>query len=287
MSTPSSTPEAEHQPVTTPRWVPILFVVLFLLGGYLLYAGISSGRQFQAQLGQSNQKIGDLSTQLDKANSTITDLRGELDLTAQKLGITEQQLDQARKTAQAARREQLLASRKLQQQLGQMQQQHAADLSKLSSDLGGQIQATQTDLADTKTKLDRTVGDMGVMSGLVAHNKGELEQLKRLGERNIYEFDLHKSKSPSRIGPIMVALRKSDTKHWRYTMDVVVEDKRIQKKDKTLYEPVQFYVERAPFPYEIVVYKMNKNEVVGYLSTPKAGATPATAAANVSPSNGR
>ncbi len=277
MSTPSNAPEAHSNVVATPRWVPILFAVLFLLSGYLLYAGISSHQQFQTQLAQANQKIGDLNTQLGKADTTITDLRGELDLTAQKLGITEQQLDAARKAAQTARRQQALASRKLQQQLGQMQQEHTAEINKLSSDLGGQIQTTQQDLSATKTKLDRTVGDMGVMSGLVAHNKSELDELKRLGERNYYEFDLRKSKYPSRIGPIMVALRKSDTKHWRYTMDVVVEDKRIEKKDKTLYEPVQFYVERSHIPYEIVVYKMNKNEIVGYLSTPKEGAAPPAA----------
>jgi len=233
----------------------------------------------QVQIAQTNQKLGDLGTQLDKANATVTDLRGELDLTAQKLGITEQQLDQARKTAQAARREQALASQKFQQQLGQMEQEHTAQMGQL----GGQIQATQKDLEATKGKLERTVGDMGVMSGLVAHNRSELEELKRLGERNIFEFNLRKSKYPSRVGPIMVALRKTDTKHWRYTMDVVVEDKRIEKKDKTLYEPVQFYVERMRFPYEIVVYQVNKDQIVGYLSTPKEGATASPASAANTP----
>jgi hypothetical protein len=282
MSTPPSNPEPQPQPGAhyeavgssggTPRWVPILFVVLFLLGGCLVFAGYHSNQNLQAQLTQTNQKVGDLGTQLDKANTTITDLRGELDLTAQKLGITEQQLQQARRTAQAARREQVLASRKFQQQLGQMEQQHSAEMGQL----GGQIQSTQKDLDATKSKLAGTIGDMGVMSGLVAHNQKEVGELKRLGERNIFEFDLRKSKYPSRVGPIMVALRKTDTKHWRYTMDVVVEDKRIQKKDKTLYEPVQFYVQRAAIPYEIVVFKINKNQVTGYLSTPKEGATPAS-----------
>lgn len=290
MSTPSSNPEPQPQPNVryeaagssggAPRWIPILFVIVFLLGGYLVFAGHRSNQNLQAQLGQTSQRIGDLSTQLDKANSTITDLRGELDLTAQKLGITEQQLDQARKTAQAARHEQMLASRKFQQQLGQMEQEHTAEMGQL----GGQIQSTQKDLEATKGKLAGTIGDMGVMSGLVAHNKSELEELKRLGERNIFEFNLHKSKYPSRVGPIMVALRKSDTKHWRYTMDVVVEDKRIEKKDKTLYEPVQFYVERARFPYEIVVFQINKDQIIGYLSTPKEGATPSPASAANSPS---
>jgi hypothetical protein len=288
MSTPPSNPEPQPQPGAryeavgssggAPRWVPIVFVILFLLGGYLVFAGYHSSQNLQAQLTQTNQKVGDLSTQLDKANTTITDLRGELDLTAQKLGITEQQLQQARRAAQAVRREQVRTSRKFQQQLGQMEQEHSAEMGQL----GGQIQTTQKDLEATKSKLAGTVGDMGVMSGLVAHNQKELTELKRLGERNIFEFNLHKSKYPSRVGPIMVALRKTDTKHWRYTMDVVVEDKRIQKKDKTLYEPVQFYVQRTAIPYEIVVYTINKNQIIGYLSTPKEGAAPGSGASSPS-----
>ncbi|HVB99474.1 MAG TPA: hypothetical protein VNJ12_09130, partial [Candidatus Dormibacteraeota bacterium] len=90
---------------------------------------------------------------------------------------------------------------------------------------------------------------------------------------------LHKAKFPTRIGPVMVQLTHVDTKHWRYNMYVTVDDKRIEKKDKTLYEPVQFYTSQAMAPLEIVVFQMSKNEAVGYLSAPKqpseASASPA------------
>jgi multidrug efflux pump subunit AcrA (membrane-fusion protein) len=256
----------------TPRWIPILFVIVFLLGGYLVYAGMQSHKGLESQLSQSNAKISDLGTSLQKSNSQIDDLKAELDLTSQKLGLTQQQLDQARRTASALRAEQLQASRKLQQQIGQVQQQTQASVSQLSNDLGGtktDLAATKQALNDTATKLDSTIGDMGVMSGKVAHNDQQLQELIRLGERNYYKFDLTKAKFPTRIGPVMVQLTKVDTKHWRYNMYVTLEDKRIEKSGKTLYEPVQFYTSDATAPMELVVFQMKKNEAIGYLSSPK------------------
>jgi uncharacterized protein (DUF3084 family) len=278
-------PQQEEAPsFGTPRWIPILFVVLFLLGGYLVYSGMRSQQglqSLQSQLGQSNQQIGQLSGTLEKSNTEIDDLKAELNLTSQKLGLTQTQLAEARKTAATLRQEQLAASQQLQAQIGQVQKQTATSMGQLSTELGGaknDIASTQQGLQETRSKLESTVGDMGVMSGLVARNKDQLEDLIRLGQRNYYEFDLHRAKVPSRVGPIMLQLTKVDDKHWRYTMNVTVEDKRIEKKDKTLYEPVQFYTTKAPAPLEIVVYQMNKNEAVGYLSTPKEQPKQASAA---------
>ncbi|HEV2388600.1 MAG TPA: hypothetical protein VGS20_15245 [Candidatus Acidoferrales bacterium] len=270
-------PQAEQQAPAygTPRWIPILFVILFLLGGYLIFAGVHAGQgiqSLQSQMSQSNQQVGQLGTTLQKTGNQLDDLKAELDLTSQKLGLTQAQLEQAKRNAVALRREQVAASTKLQDQIGQVQQQTQAGMGQLSTELGGaknDIATTKSSLDETRAKLDTTVGDMGVMSGLVAHNKAQVEQLIRLGQRNYYEFDLHRAKFPSRVGPIMIQLSKADAKHWRYTMNVTVEDKRIEKKDKTLFEPVQFYTSKAPAPLEIVVYQINKNEAVGYLSTPK------------------
>jgi hypothetical protein len=256
----------------TPRWIPILFVVLFLLGGYLVYAGIHARHGLTTQLSQSNSRITNLSASLGKSNSQIDDLKAELDLTSQKLGLTQEQLAQARKTASVLRREQVQASQKLQQQIGQVQQQTQASMTQISSDLGGtktDLAATKAALNETNSRLESTVGDMGVMSGKVAHNQSQLDQLIRLGERNYYKFDLRRAKFPTRIGPVMVQLTHVDTKHWRYNMYVTVDDKRIEKKDKTLYEPIQFYTNQAMAPMEIVVFQMNKNEAIGYLSSPK------------------
>lgn len=267
-------PQAEN-PATnfgTPRWIPILFVVLFLLGGYLVYAGIHSKKGLETQLSQSNSRISNLNASLQNSNSQIDDLKAELDLTSKKLGLTQQQLSQARRTAEILRRDQVRASSRLQQQIGQVQQQTQAGMSKLSTDLGGtksDLAATNKTLSSTRTELESTVGDMGVMSGKVAHNQQQLDQLIRLGQRNYFKFDLHRARYPTRVGPIMLQLTHADTRHWRYNMFVTVNDRRIEKKDKTLYEPVQFYTSTASAPLEIVVFQIKKNEAIGYLSAPK------------------
>jgi hypothetical protein len=139
----------------------------------------------------------------------------------------------------------------------------------------------KNDLDATKSKLDRATGDMGVMSGLIARNHDDLEELKRKGDRNYYEFTVQKSKTPQRVGPVQMSLNKTDLKKSKYTMTVLADDKSIEKKDKTAGEPVQFYVKGTQHyaPYEIVVFDVGKNQITGYLSTPKsAGAS--TAASN-------
>ena len=95
----------------------------------------------------------------------------------------------------------------------------------------------------TKGRLERATGDMGVMSGLIAHNRDDLEELKRRGDRNYYEFKITKSKTPQRVGPVQVTLNKTDQKKSKYTMTVFVDDRSIEKKDKTAGEPVQFYLQ--------------------------------------------
>jgi len=109
------------------------------------------------------------------------------------------------------------------------------------------------------------------MSGLIAKNHDDLEELKRRGDRNYYEFTIQKSKTPQRVGPVQIALNKTDQKKSKYTMTVLADDKSIEKKDKTSGEPVQFYVKGSArlTPYEIVVFEVGKNQITGYLSTPK------------------
>jgi methyl-accepting chemotaxis protein len=132
------------------------------------------------------------------------------------------------------------------------------------------IEATKNDLSKTIAELKRATGDMGVMSGLIATNGTELQALRALGERDYYEFKINKNSQPQRVGDIQLALKRSDTKHNRFTVEVTADDKRIEKKDKTVNEPVQFYVaSKARQPYEIVVNQITKDSVSGYLAKPK------------------
>jgi chromosome segregation ATPase len=279
MSISPSAPEPSQPPIyeeaSTPRWIMVVFVAAFVLIAYLLYAGNDLKNKLQAQeteLSQANSKQSVLSAQIEQTNSVVADLRGKLEVTTQKLGFTQAELAQARTLAQNIRDSQKESDEKLTAQIGQVKQEADTKIGQVSTDLTGakgDINATKQDLEATKAKLTSTVGDLGVQSGLIARNQEEVEQLKRQGERNIFELHLSKSKAPVRVGPIQVKLTKTDPKKFKYTMTVIADDKTIEKKDKTADEPVQFYIHGVPRPYEIVVFDVTKDKVNGYLSTPK------------------
>jgi hypothetical protein len=142
--------------------------------------------------------------------------------------------------------------------------------------VNGEVTTVKTQVASTKNDLDKTItdlkkvtGDLGVQSGYIATNGKELSQLKRLGERNYFEFNLAKSKTPQKVGDISLFLKKTDPKHNKYTLEVHADDKVTEKKDRNINEPVQFYVAKAHQPYELVVNEVHKDVIKGYLATPK------------------
>ena len=159
---------------------------------------------------------------------------------------------------------------------GEVEQLKATTESRIGA-VSTEVGTVKSDVSQTKEELQKTIaelksvkGDLGVQSGLVATNGSELAALKRLGERNYFEFDIKKTKQAQRIGgAVSLKLKATDLKRNRYTVDVVADDKVTEKKDRTLNEPVQFYVAKARIPYEIVVNQVAKDRIVGYLSTPK------------------
>jgi multidrug efflux pump subunit AcrA (membrane-fusion protein) len=283
--------ESYHYESTgTPRWIAALFGVLIVAVLVLGYMGHSAQSQLQADLAKTQEQNKVLTAQLDQANARLADLKGNIEVTQQKVGLTQAELAKARSRAESIRNEQLAADQKLSTELTQVQQESNQKIGEVAADVGGakkDIDATKTDLEATKGKLERATGDMGVMSGLIAHNRDDLEELKRRGDRNYYEFKVTKSKTPQRVGPVQVTLTKVDQKKNKYTMTVFVDDRSIEKKDKTAGEPVQFYLKGASrmAPYEIVVFDVGRNEIDGYLSTPKEGGpgtAPAATPANAS-----
>jgi len=287
MSISPSVPEPNepnpYEAAPTPRWIIVVFVAAFALIGYLLYAGNDLKTKLETEqtgLAQANSKDSVLSAQIDQTNSVVADLRGKLEVTTQKLGFTQAELAQARSLAQNIRDSQKEDDEKLTAQIGQVQQDANTKIGAVSTDLNGaktDITATKQDLEATKAKLTSTVGDMGVQSGLIARNQEELDQLKRQGERNIFELHLTKAKTPTHVGPIQVTLEKTDPKKFKYSLIVIADDKTIEKKDKTADEPVQFYIHGVPRPYEIVIFDVTKDKINGYLSTPKDTGTAAKA----------
>src|ERR1700758_467641 len=270
----------------TPRWIAVLFGVLILAVIVLAYMGHSAQAQLQADLAKAQDQNKLLSAQLDQANSRLADLKGNIEVTQQKVGMPQAELAKARSRAEAIRNDQITSDQKLATQLSQVQKESEEKIGAVATEVGGakkDIEATRTDLEATKTKLDRATGDMGVMSGLIARNHDDVEELKRRGDRNYFEFTIQRAKTPQHVGPVSIALNKTDAKRSKYTITVLADDKSIEKKDRTAGEPVQFYVKGTgrTSPFEIVVFDVNKNTIPGYLSPPKTVGA-ATAASNTS-----
>ncbi len=149
-------------------------------------------------------------------------------------------------------------------------------ITEVSTDVGNvrtEVASTRSELEKTIAQLKATQGDLGVQSGLIATNGKELAALKALGERNYVEFKLAKTKGPQKVGDISVLLKKADPKTNRYTITVIADDKTVEKKDKTVNEPVQFMLAKASQPYELVVNDVKKDLISGYVAAPKVQQT--------------
>jgi len=226
----------------------------------------------QKKLTVSAQKNVELAQQLEATNAR---LRATSQTLGQSVGMTQKQIElktqsiiAQQRAADAKIAEAQAATAANQKQIGAV----STEVSSVRTDVGGvktDVAATRTDLEQTKTQLTRVMGDAGVMSGLIAKNHDELEILKHKGDRNYYEFTLQKGGQPTLLSTVKLQLKKADQKHSRYTLNVSSDDKVIEKKDKGLDEPVQFYTGKDPVLYELVVNAIDKNKVSGYLSTPK------------------
>jgi chromosome segregation ATPase len=251
-----------------PIWLIAVLAVLALVVGYVAYAQYSTGTELASQLVQANEKLNQLTTRAATLEDNYADFRVEFEVTSEKLGVTETQLSRARAVARQIREEQERTAAQLGTQLEEQQAQ-LGSLTGEVTDVKGDVAATREQLEQTQLTLQRTVGDLGIQSGLIARNHEELEELMRRGERDYFEFDIRKSKEYTRVGIVSIRLNKTDTKRQKFTITLLDSDKRIEKKDKTLLEPVQFYLQGTRHLLEIVVFEINKNHVTGYLSVPK------------------
>lgn len=151
------------------------------------------------------------------------------------------------------------------------------EVAKDRTDLESSINSTRDDLNSTRDNLN----------GSIAKTHDELVTLEKRGERAYFEFDLNKSKEFARVGPLTLSLRKADTKHKSYDLAMIVDDNELQKKKVNLFEPVWIHDENESQPVQIVVNKIDKDHVHGYISAPKYKpsdlATNGTGSANITP----
>ena len=282
-----------HQPQSSGSNLPLALaggaIVAMLAGNIYLFIQIQDLKKESVAARDAMQaeieKLEENTTAVGASSRKHAEqLRQEVDATRRAA------LDAAQSAANRAKQEAISSSTESAKRLENEQQQMQQ---KLSSDIGDVKQAATTantkidsvstevgtvkgDVASTKNELDKTIaelksvrGDLSGTNSLVATNGKELAALRRLGERNYTEFKLIKTKEPQRVGDIALLLKKTDPKKNKFTIEVKADDNSTEKKDKNVNEPVQFYVAKAAQPYEIVVNNVGKDQISGYLSTPK------------------
>jgi len=156
--------------------------------------------------------------------------------------------------------------------LKEIEAKASARMNNVSDDVASiktEVANTREELNQTVSELKKVTGDLGVQSGFIATNAKELAQLKAMGEKNYFDFHIERTNKPQRVGNVYVLLKKTDLKNGTYTLEVFADDKRTEKRERAIHEPVQFYVSRGRVLYEIVVNEIQKNYVIGYLATPK------------------
>jgi len=249
----------------------VIAAIAALVWSYALSSRVSHQ---EAAMATANQQNAKLAADLRETEARLSVATQEL---SRSLGMTQKQLDER---AQQIIRQQDAATKKLQA----AQQQTAAQVSAVSSevsnmktDVGGvktDVAKTQTDLATAISQLQSMRGDLTGQSTLIARNHDELVTLQHKGDRNYYEFSLDKGRRKP-VGTISLELRKADPKHSRFTLYIFADDRRYEKKDRNVNEPLQFYSGKQPELYEIVVNSISsKNRISGYVSTPKSAPMP-------------
>lgn len=253
------------------KWILLLLAVAYVAGSlYFLFNLKSRLDQTSKDLAASNAQIADLGKRMQAAEADDETL-------AQQIGMTKKEL--VAKSVELQRQQRASEERLAEQQKQQITAVNG-EVAGVKTDVTGvktDVASTKADLDATKAKLQSAIGDLGVQSGLIAHTRDDLETLKHKGDRNYYEFTLVKGAKPQPISTVNLQLKKTDPKHGKFTLNVNADDKTIEKKDRNVSEPIQFYTGRDRMLYELVVWSVDKNKATGYLSTPKNAPVPITA----------
>jgi len=266
----------------SPAWqLPAIIVLGLIAVGGLWFGWNASSKldatqasvasQLKSTQQSMQQDVSSLKDRLAQDEKANTDLQGDLTVVTKKLKITQGQLKNAREEATKLNDETTQKLTALDTSV------HTELATKATSDdvktVDTKVGTVRTDLDSTKEDLKMARSEMGT---LIARNHDEIDQLRRLGEREYVEFTVDGKNKPTKVGNVTVELKGVNEKNNRFTVVMTVEDKRFEKKNRALNEPVFFYTSGARFPEEMVINKAGKNMVSGYVSIPKANSQPQT-----------
>lgn len=259
-----------------------LFIGLLLLAVLAAVAGLAWSYHLSGRLTHEEMQLSQAQQQNQKLASTLDETNARLKITSEtlgrSLGLTQKQLE--KRAQDLLKRQQRFET--VQQATQQQLSSVSTDVSGVKTDVGGvktDLGNTQTQLKADEAQLQSMKGDLGIASGLIATNQKELDFLKHKGDRNYYQFTLRKGHRQP-VSTVSLQLKKADVKHSRYTLIVYADDKKIEKKDRSLNEPVQFYSGKDNYLYELVVNNIAKNQVSGYIAAPKNAPVPVSVTGN-------
>jgi chromosome segregation ATPase len=248
-----------------------VLALLVVLAGVNLYLALSQRSRFGKALAMDANQLTVLTQRMDSSDDRYAQLKGQFDVTSQKLGMTQAELTRARQLTATIQKQQRAAVQQLNTAIGT--KASAQELNKFQSaannkfgNLSGDIAGNKKDLQATKEAL---TGAKGELSGAIARTHDELVALAHRTDRDYFEFNLQRRHDRKKIGSIMIELLRTNRKQNLYTIDLFFDDKRTQRKDQALDQPVYFYVQGAPTALELVVNKLDKNRISGYISAPK------------------
>ncbi len=253
------------------KWILLALAVIYVAGSLYFIVDL------RGRLDKMGKDQTASSTQISDLGKRMQSAEADDETLATQLGMTKKEM--AARSADLLRQQRASEARLAEQQKEQISAV-SGEVAGVKTDVGGvktDVASAKADLAATQAKLQSTIGDLGVQSGLIANTRGDLEVLKHKGDRNYYEFTLVKGAKSQPVSTVGLQLKKTDVKKGKFTMNVTSDDKTIEKKDRNVSEPIQFYSGRDRMLYELVVWSVDKNKATGYLSTPKGAPTPITA----------
>src|SRR3974390_1648785 len=253
------------------KWI-LLLLALIYVAGTLYFLFDLRGRLDKVGKDQaaSANEIAGLTQRMQAAEAEPETLGQQLGMTKKELAERSAELQKSQRASEAR------LAKESKEQFSQV----SGEVAGVKTDVGGvktDVASNNAELDANKAKLESTIGDLGMQSGLIAKTRDDLEVLKHKGDRNYYEFTLLKGAKPQPVSTVSLQLKKTDSKRGKYTLNVTSDDKTIEKKDRNMNEPIQFYSGRDHMLYELVVWTIDKNKVTGYLSTPKGAPIPVTA----------
>ena len=269
----------------TPRWMGITVISLGLLSFVAVGIGwkaSSHARKLETKMAaqqwqqeQFNRTENILAQRLAKTEDTNEQLAGELSVVTDKAKLTKAELTRANAQTTAIKEDDAKQLADLQTTVtGQLATKASVDdMTKLGTD----VTTVKTDLDTTNANLAMTKGEFGTM---LAKNHDEIEELRRLGDRDYYEFTIDKKNHRVKVGSTFIELHGANAKHHLYTVSMYVDDARYDKTDRSANEPIYFFTQGTRAPLEFVVNQVGKDKISGYLSAPRPTVTPTHASLN-------